>query len=151
MVTETFGDTLYYPEAEDQMVEFPSPESLKHRIIISTKPPKESSGSKSSKDKGSDRSSSEEDEDAEAINNANAAEAKSFQLSAPEYKRLITIHAGKPSGELKDALAVGDKVRRLSLSEQKLEKAAEDHGTDVVRWYLPEVASFIQFLRSCTD
>lgn len=46
---------------------------------------------------------------------------------------LITIHAGKPQGGLKEALAIGDKVRRLSLSEQKLENAAEDHGTDVVR------------------
>ncbi|XP_068316003.1 phosphoinositide phospholipase C 6-like [Pyrus communis] len=137
LVIKTFGDTLYYPEAEDQMVEFPSPESLKKRIIISTKPPKESSGSKSSKGKGSGRSSSEEsgsDQDGDAINSANAAEAKSYQQSAPEYKRLITIRAGKPSGELKDALAVGDKVRRLSLSEGKLEKVAEDHGTDVVRF-----------------
>lgn len=73
------------------------------------------------------------DQDGDAINSANAAEAKSYQQSAPEYKRLITIRAGKPSGELKDALAVGDKVRRLSLSEGKLEKVAEDHGTDVVR------------------
>lgn len=81
-----------------------------------------------------------------AIDKANAAEAKSFQQSAPEYKRLITIHAGKPSGELKDALAVGDKVRRLSLSEQKLEKAAEDHGTDVLRWYLHKVNSSHQYL-----
>lgn len=48
MVIQTFGDTLYYPVAEDQMVEFPSPESLKNRIIISTKPPKEGSGSKDS-------------------------------------------------------------------------------------------------------
>ncbi|RXI08802.1 hypothetical protein DVH24_022946 [Malus domestica] len=137
LVIKTFGDTLHYPEAEDQMVEFPSPESLKNRIIISTKPPKECSESKSSKGKGSGRSSSEEsgsDQDEEAIHSANAAEANSYQQSAPEYKRLITIHAGKPSGELKDALAVGDKVRRLSLSEQKLEKAAEDHGTDVVRF-----------------
>lgn len=31
---------LFYPES-DCLKEFPSPEELKHRIIISTKPPKE--------------------------------------------------------------------------------------------------------------
>lgn len=50
------------------------------------------------------------------------------------YERLIAIHAGKPKGGLKEALKVEiDKVRRLSLSEQALEKAAESHGVDVVR------------------
>ena len=50
------------------------------------------------------------------------------------YKRLIAIHAGKPKGGLKEELKVElDKVRRLSLSEQALEKATMSHGTDVVR------------------
>lgn len=40
MITETFGDMLYYPDSES-LKEFPSPEALKKRIIISTKPPKE--------------------------------------------------------------------------------------------------------------
>ena len=57
--------------------------------------------------------------------------------SSPAYKRLIAIHAGKPKGGLKDALKVEkDKVRRLSLSEQTLEKAAENHEQDVVRYRL---------------
>lgn len=61
----------------------------------------------------------------------------SFSSGEHEYKRLITIHAGKPKGGLKEALKVElDKVRRLSLSEQALEKAAESHGTDVVRYVL---------------
>lgn len=62
-------------------------------------------------------------------------ESKPLQQGAPEYKRLITIHAGKPKGGcLKDALKVhGDKVRRLSLSEQALQKAVASNGTDVVR------------------
>lgn len=51
MVTRTFEDLLYYPEGEG-LVEFPSPESLKHKIIISTKPPKEYLDSKGSKDRG---------------------------------------------------------------------------------------------------
>lgn len=40
MVVETFGDMLFYPDSESSN-EFPSPEALKERIIISTKPPKE--------------------------------------------------------------------------------------------------------------
>lgn len=40
MVTQTFGDVLFTPGSEC-LREFPSPESLKRRVIISTKPPKE--------------------------------------------------------------------------------------------------------------
>lgn len=40
MVTQTFGDILFCPSSES-LKEFPSPDSLKRRIIISTKPPKE--------------------------------------------------------------------------------------------------------------
>lgn len=63
-------------------------------------------------------------------------EGKISPLS-PIYKRLIAIHAGKPKGGLKDALKVEkDKVRRLSLAEQALEKAVENHRHDVVRYKL---------------
>ncbi|XP_015877401.3 phosphoinositide phospholipase C 6 [Ziziphus jujuba] len=158
MITQTFGEMLYYPQAEC-LAEFPSPESLKNRIIISTKPPKEYLESKRLKDKGNifqggKESSSEEtsgldtpdlsgdleadfrsdsDQDDE---DSNSCERKSNQTAgATEYKRLITIHAGKPKGGLKDALrVVSEKVRRLSLSEQSLEKAASSHGTDVVKF-----------------
>lgn len=40
MLTETFGDMLFCPECENHKA-FPSPEELRGRIIISTKPPKE--------------------------------------------------------------------------------------------------------------
>lgn len=40
MVTQIFGDILYYPETES-IKEFPCPEELKNRVMISTKPPKE--------------------------------------------------------------------------------------------------------------
>lgn len=54
--------------------------------------------------------------------------------AASSYKCLIAIHAGKPKGGMKVALKVeNDKVRRLSLSEQSLEKAAESLGTDLIR------------------
>lgn len=65
MVTKTFGDVLYYSES-DSMVDFPSPESLKKRIVVSTKPPKEyldTAKSMKEKDEGSmkNKTSSEED------------------------------------------------------------------------------------------
>lgn len=39
MVLEVFGGILYYPDT-DQLKEFPSPEELKHRVLLSTKPPR---------------------------------------------------------------------------------------------------------------
>lgn len=155
MLTQTFGEMLHYPQG-DCLAEFPSPESLKHQIIISTKPPKEYlEESKQIKDKGSilnsGKESSEEDASGNEISDPtaepeesdsdqddediNPCDKKSSQKRAPEYKRLITIHAGKPKGGIKEALkVVANKVRRLSLSEQALEKAATNHGTDVVRF-----------------
>ncbi|KAJ7959652.1 Phosphoinositide phospholipase C [Quillaja saponaria] len=158
MITQEFGEMLYYPQS-DCLAEFPSPESLKNRILISTKPPKEFLDSKRIKDKGistllngtelsEEETSGKESRDliAEPENEYMQSESdqededkiacdqKSCQKSAPEYKRLITIHAGKPKGDLQDALNVGNVVRRLSLSEQTLEKAAESCGTDVIRF-----------------
>ncbi|KAL5580740.1 hypothetical protein UlMin_013182 [Ulmus minor] len=164
MVTETFGEMLFYPES-DCLNEFPSPEEMKYRIIISTKPPKEylqaksmnqSSGNDSKKRIDSDESymrevapsepadEREEDEtsnsDASEENNRDKEDKSEAKIERcltepPEYKRLIAIHAGKPKGGLKEALKVEiDKVRRLSLSEQALEKATSDHGTEVVRF-----------------
>lgn len=40
MLTETFGELLFVP-ISGSMIEFPSPESLMRKIIISTKPPQE--------------------------------------------------------------------------------------------------------------
>ncbi|KAJ4828028.1 hypothetical protein Tsubulata_035107 [Turnera subulata] len=154
MVTQTFGSMLYFPES-DYLVEFPSPESLAHKIIISTKPPKEyleSSGIKEYcvKHKGgtspSGRNSSEEEEEAsgnpyqtgdddksDSDEDFSECNKKTGQHASPQYKRLITIHAGKPKGAVKDAMKVAtDKVRRLSLSEQELERAASSNGTDIV-------------------
>ncbi|KAF8402650.1 hypothetical protein HHK36_010739 [Tetracentron sinense] len=163
MVTETFGDMLFYPESQS-LEEFPSPDALKYRIIISTKPPKEYLESKGSKDKGNDLQEEKDSSDDEAwtkVSNSTAeleaddksdsdsnehnqddednddSDCKSRQLGAPEYKRLIAIHAGKPKGGFKEVLKVEpDKVRRLSLSEQALEKATVSHGTELVRYLL---------------
>lgn len=53
MVTQTFGDILFCPGSE-VLKEFPSPESLKKRIIISTKPPKDFLQAKEAKEKEDD-------------------------------------------------------------------------------------------------
>lgn len=64
----------------------------------------------------------------------NECDNKSGKPGSTAYKRLITIHAGKLKGNLKDSLNVApEKVRRLSLSEQELEKGAASNGTDLVR------------------
>jgi phosphatidylinositol phospholipase C delta len=64
-------------------------------------------------------------------------DSKSTNNVAPEYKRLIAIHAGKPKGGLTECLKVDpNKVRRLSLSEQQLEKASETYGKEIVRYLI---------------
>lgn len=52
MIAQTFGDILYYPEETECLKEFPSPEDMKYRIIISTKPPKEYLKAKTIKETG---------------------------------------------------------------------------------------------------
>ncbi|KAI4382777.1 hypothetical protein MLD38_008695 [Melastoma candidum] len=161
MVTETFGEILFSPGPEC-LKEFPSPESLKRRIIISTKPPKEYLTAKDApgKDAESKKGSTgdeeawgkevrslkgpvEDDDEMDDLDEAiedddseeDGGDSKSQKHSAPEYRRLIAIHAGKPKGGLDECLRVDpDKVRRLSLSEQQLEKAIETHGKAIVRF-----------------
>ncbi|XP_027329942.1 phosphoinositide phospholipase C 2-like isoform X1 [Abrus precatorius] len=159
MVTQTFGDILFTPSSES-LKEFHSPESLKKRIIISTKPPKEyletkekekgdesQQGKATSEDEAwgkevpslkggtmadyKDNSTEEDLNDEEEFDESD----KSHHNEASEYRSLIAIHAGKPKGGLAECLKVDpDKVRRLSLSEQQLEKAAINHAKDIVRF-----------------
>ncbi|KAL9254107.1 Phosphoinositide phospholipase C 2-like protein [Drosera capensis] len=161
MLIDTFGDMLFLPGSET-FQRLPSPEKLKNRIIISTKPPKEyleakdvkhkddSQGGKDSAeeeawgkevsnlkshDSCDDKNNYLDEEENEEETDVDDADTKSLQHVAPEYKRLIAIHAGKPKGELKDALKVDpEKVRRLSLSEQQLRNLAVHHGVDMVRF-----------------
>ncbi|OIV97420.1 hypothetical protein TanjilG_16181 [Lupinus angustifolius] len=160
MVTQTFGDILFCPSSEN-FNEFPSPESLKRRIIISTKPPKEYLEEKEVKEKEDDlhKGKTEGDEEAwgkevpslrggtisdyksdvieDDLNDEDDHEEseRSRQNASAEYRRLITIHAGKPKGGLEECLKVDpDKVRRLSLSEPQLEKAVITHGKEIVRF-----------------
>ncbi|KAK7379373.1 hypothetical protein VNO80_04831 [Phaseolus coccineus] len=122
MATQVFGELLHIPQT-DSLTEFPSPESMKGRILISTKPPKEFLES----------NEKESDDDVSSLPD-NTNEQGIDDKSSPEYKRLITIHAGKPKGDIQDELKAAGKVRRLSLSEQALEKASESYGADIVRF-----------------
>ncbi|XP_020205631.1 phosphoinositide phospholipase C 6 [Cajanus cajan] len=150
MITQIFGDMLYYPQT-DLVTEFPTPESVKGRILISTKPPKEYLESKQFKDSDSERESVDEGsaspciigevEVDEKLNGSDLEEEglttrdkKPDQPSAFEYKRLITIHAGKPKGPVRDHLNIAGDVKRLSLSEQELERASASYGSDIVRF-----------------
>ncbi|GFY83776.1 phospholipase C 2 [Actinidia rufa] len=158
MVTQTFGDILFCPGSK-HLVEFPSPESLKRRIIISTKPPKEYLESKSitENDNGSNKVKDSSEEGAwgkevpdmkdrfESFDKNDMEDGEhqdekylDDQLqpnAAPEYKHLIAIHAEKTKGAIKEWLRVDpNKVRRISLSEQRLEKTVITNGTDIVRF-----------------
>ncbi|XP_023748569.1 phosphoinositide phospholipase C 2 isoform X1 [Lactuca sativa] len=149
MVHEIYGDTLFTPEKEC-LEEFPSPESLKKRFIISTKPPKEYLKAKETKPKGNESkekdaeawggeiaSSDDKDDSDDDDDDDDDSDDEDDDNAAPEYKSLIAIHAGKGKGGLDDWLKVDPtKVRRLSLSEHELEKAAKTHA--------PQIVSFTQ-------
>ena len=92
----------------------------------------------------SDSDTSEHNQDGEDNNKSTMDRSVS---GPPGYKGLIAIHAGKPKGGLKEQLKVEvDKVSRLSLSEQALERATTFHGTQVVR-YLHNILAF--FVLTC--
>ncbi|XP_006658176.3 phosphoinositide phospholipase C 2-like [Oryza brachyantha] len=160
MVLEVLGGILYYPE-NDNVKEFPSPQALMGRVLLSTKPPKEYLEAKDGstiKDGGDvgkggatddaawgkevpdiqseiQSATKHEDTDDDDEDADSEEEQKMQQHLAPQYKHLITIKAGKPKGTLVDALKSDpEKVRRLSLSEQQLAKVADHHGTDIVRF-----------------
>eukprot|EP00252_Welwitschia_mirabilis_P014359 TRINITY_DN31554_c0_g1_i1.p1 TRINITY_DN31554_c0_g1~~TRINITY_DN31554_c0_g1_i1.p1 ORF type:complete len:611 (+),score=71.40 TRINITY_DN31554_c0_g1_i1:96-1835(+) len=163
LITETFGKLLYTPESEDFFEKFPSPESLKGRVIISTKPPKEYLERRDSENNGKpDKKQQVPDESPwgdeldeqkgdsqrrvdsfvrSAESNLNGEQEEIMQSSAendapPEYKRIIAIRAGKPKGEtLVGCLRIDDKhVKRVSLSEPQLEKVVGSHPAQVVRF-----------------
>lgn len=62
MIIETCGEMLFYPECDCVLREFPSPEELKYRIIISTKPPKEYLKAASKNTRNNSAKDSDEDE-----------------------------------------------------------------------------------------
>ncbi|KAM6578239.1 hypothetical protein CsatB_030076 [Cannabis sativa] len=183
MVTETFEEMLFCPESSEKLEEFPSPEEMKYKIIISTKPPKEYLQAKSNKEyedsssfkrrdsnedsrktdttepanreyeeeytsdsdasdsSGNNSKSSKNDRrrefngDSDENNKSSSKIDRSLSGEPPEYLSIIAMHSGKPKGGLKEQLKVEvDKVTRLSLNEQKFEKAVTLHASQVVRF-----------------
>ncbi|OIV97419.1 hypothetical protein TanjilG_16180 [Lupinus angustifolius] len=137
IATEIFGDMLHCPQT-DCLTEFPSPESLKKQVVISTKLPKEDPQNEEelcgkalldSMVKLKTEYLNESYEDEEDISTK-----KPNLRGAVQYKHLITIHGVKSKGTIKELLKVDGKVRRLSLSEKKLKSASESHGTDIIRF-----------------
>ncbi|KAK9124500.1 hypothetical protein Sjap_014102 [Stephania japonica] len=153
MATQTFGEMLFCTQTES-LEEFPSPEALKYKIIISSKPPKEyleANKGVEEKDKllyeedgwekdfldigSDDKSESDWSEYSHDDEDVNDFDHNLHQVRAPEYKSLIAIHARKRKGGVRASLIEDPKkVGRLSLSEQSLAKAAKRHGTDLVRF-----------------
>ena len=160
MLKDTFRDMLYISESEN-MAEFPSPDYLKGKIIISTKPPKEYLQTKSGKeeeaaedraeegvwgeeisdDKATARQMSEQysgkygAEEAEEEPPDGEAEKKARQQGADsEYNRLIAIQLTRRKHDMDQDLKVDpDKVTRLSLGEKAYEKAIVSHGAHIIR------------------
>lgn len=166
-IVETFGPLLYQPENSKGLKEFPSPESLRRRILISTKPPKEYLGADKStapkqveqkiaaqevkaekksiwgeeissfrhQEKDVGVSAEEEGDDEDSDEESRPPERRQEDHVASEYKRLITIHAGKPKGKsLVDCLKLEEYVKRVSLSEPQLTKVAESDPGTVVKF-----------------
>ncbi|KAK4854854.1 hypothetical protein QYF36_001883 [Acer negundo] len=150
MVTKVFGDMLH---RSDQLDEFPSPESLKKKVLISTKPPEEYHKAGDNKEKGKLqklKSSSKKDDpkieksfsrnesdftDKDQLDDEESMEEVDEDKAAPEYRKLIAIHAMKLKGGLEKILRKNDpnKVSRLSMSEQQLENAINNNlGADIV-------------------
>ncbi|KAG2310883.1 hypothetical protein Bca52824_022440 [Brassica carinata] len=130
MVSKTFGETLFRC-SEEYKERFPSPEALKNKILISTKPPKEYLQTQVSQ-------SATTDESVKAKKVAAAEELiqdEDEETVAVEYRDLISIHAGNRKGGLKNCLN-GDpnRVIRLSMSEQWLETLSKNRGADLVRF-----------------
>ncbi|XP_062173233.1 phosphoinositide phospholipase C 2-like isoform X1 [Alnus glutinosa] len=145
MVTKTFGAMLYRAESE-YIKEFPSPESLKKKILISTKPPKEYLGVQSSMEKDPQRQKDSAEDETQNTNVKKELGATHDKQVEPDdededkenatlgYRDLIAIHLGKSKGALNIWLTNPNQVRRLSVREQKLENDARTHGTDILRF-----------------
>ena len=110
MATQIFGDLLFSPESEC-LAEFPSPESLKRQIIISTKPPKEYLETKiKDKDEGSQKETAsiqkKDNGSQKATKSAKKKDNGSQKAKYPSEDKTW----GKEISDLKDELEPFDKV-----------------------------------------
>ena len=110
MATQIFGDLLFSPESEC-LAEFPSPESLKRQIIISTKPPKEYLETKiKDKDEGPQKETAsikkKDNGSQKATKSAKKKDSDSQKAKYPSEDKTW----GKEISDLKDELEPFDKV-----------------------------------------
>ncbi|XP_020274398.1 phosphoinositide phospholipase C 2-like isoform X1 [Asparagus officinalis] len=140
MLKETFGDLLFYPSTEF-LDEFPSPEDLKYRVLISTKTPKELLESKSINENY--RELQKETKEVEHYHSEHYQKEEEHDANnqspnhpiAHEYKHLISIASRKGKGELINWLKGNvNKVTRLSLNELLFEKLVASHGPELIRF-----------------
>lgn len=136
-IVDTFGTDLFYPENVEELKEFPSPESLKGRILISTKPPKEYlevDNTETSKNFELNIVHEEAEESSDEENKP--PEQREGTFVSPEYKKIITIRAGKPKGKsLTNVLKVTEAYpKRVSLSESQFAKVAAAHPHEIVEF-----------------
>ncbi|KAL1190201.1 Phosphoinositide phospholipase C 3 [Cardamine amara subsp. amara] len=143
MLTKTFRGMLFRCGSES-CKHFPSPEELKKKILISTKPPKEYLESQTVQNIRTPM-------DKETLwsvpaNSTSMAwrgeikipkeeEEEELESEAVGYRDLIAVHAGNYKDHLKDCLSDDpEKPRRISMNEQWLETVVRTRGTDVVRF-----------------
>ncbi|KAK9727128.1 hypothetical protein RND81_05G260000 [Saponaria officinalis] len=158
MVSATFGGMLYH---RTDFHEFPSPETLKGKILISSKPPElidshkddehgdlrkqefndkavpvvlEGGDSKHESSAQTKINKDVKDEEEEISDDQDNCDDTSMNEKPISYKNMITI-PGIKRGEFKESLKVHPyKLSRLSWSEQTLANAIISHGTDIVRY-----------------
>nr|KJB55723.1 hypothetical protein B456_009G091400 [Gossypium raimondii] len=122
MVTETFEDMLYTNGTEN-LDQFLSPESLKKKVLISTKLPKEYLEGNTQREEISEN-------EVESTRRMRTVLDEDEEKVVPEYRQLIAINARKLKGGLKNWLSDDPKkVSRISLSKQNLESAAKTYET----------------------
>ncbi|KAK4376097.1 hypothetical protein RND71_006774 [Anisodus tanguticus] len=135
MVKSTFRSMLFIPKSE--VDEFPSPNKLKNKILISTKPPPKNSPAESDNKVPPHRGYSENglDTDTEQIQ---IEERDEDQDEVSKYRDLIAIHAAKHKGSMEKFGSHGssNKAGRLSMNEQALEDtvAVIEHGHQLIRF-----------------
>ncbi|XP_010431793.1 PREDICTED: phosphoinositide phospholipase C 3 isoform X1 [Camelina sativa] len=139
MLTKTFREMLFRCGSESRK-HFPSPEELRKKILISTKPPKEYLESQTVQPRRTTPMVKETSWSRPASSNNMAWRGENkileeLESEAVGYRDLIAIHAANCKNPLKDCLSDDpEKPLRISMDEQWLETMVRTRGTDVVRF-----------------
>ncbi|CAA0397916.1 C2 domain [Arabidopsis suecica] len=131
MLTKTYRGMLFRRVSES-FKHFPSPEELKGKILISTKPPKEYLESKTVH---TTRTPTVKETSWNRVANKILEEYKDMESEAVGYRDLIAIHAANCKDPSKDCLSDDpEKPIRVSMDEQWLDTMVRTRGTDLVRF-----------------